>query len=156
MWAPRSRREIGRYFAGLLDELGFGASLRVLEDGPYFDRLLDRVDRPQIGVQGWFADYLSASNFIEPHFGCEPSGALSAWNFTDLCDPGARRRIEQALAAQGAEAHEHWAAADRRIVDLAPAVPLTSHRDVVFVSERVGNVQHHPKWLTLLDQLWVR
>jgi hypothetical protein len=66
------------------------------------------------------------------------------------------RQIKQALAAQGAEAAGHWAAADRRVVDLAPAVPLTSHRDLVFVSERVGNVQHHPLWLTLLDQLWVQ
>jgi hypothetical protein len=27
---------------------------------------------------------------------------------------------------------------------------------VVFVSKRVGNVQHHAQWFTLLDELWVR
>jgi hypothetical protein len=26
----------------------------------------------------------------------------------------------------------------------------------VLVSERVGNVQNHLQWFTLLDQLWVR
>jgi peptide/nickel transport system substrate-binding protein len=153
---PRSRTAIGRYFADLLDELGFDTSLRVLGDYAYFNRLLTRVDRPQIGVQGWISDYPTASNFIEPHFGCEGAGRFSVWNFSDFCDERARRTIDQALAARGAESAELWAAAERRIVDLAPAVPLTSHSDLVFVSERVGNFQHHPQWFTLLDQLWVR
>jgi hypothetical protein len=26
----------------------------------------------------------------------------------------------------------------------------------VFVTKRVGNVQHHLQWSTLFDQLWVR
>jgi hypothetical protein len=43
-----------------------------------------------------------------------------------------------------------------RLVDLAPAVPRTNHRSVVYVSRRVGNVQSHQAWFTLLDQLWVR
>jgi hypothetical protein len=47
-------------------------------------------------------------------------------------------------------------AIDRRVTDLAPAVPLTNRRSVVIVSPRVGNVQHHLVGYTLLDQLWVR
>jgi hypothetical protein len=43
-----------------------------------------------------------------------------------------------------------------RLVDLAPAMPRTNHRSVVYVSRRVGNVQSHQAWFTLLDQLWVR
>jgi len=157
VWTRGSQKAIGRYFAGLLDDLGFRVSLRVFENEyAYFNSLLKRRARPQIGSQAWTADYLSASNFIEPHFGCVSAAKLSAWNFSYFCDPAVNRQIKQALAAQGADAARHWAAADRRIVDLAPAVPLTSHRDLVFVSKRVGNVQHHPLWLTLLDQLWVR
>ena len=49
-----------------------------------------------------------------------------------------------------------WAAADRRVVDLAPAVPLTTRRSAVLVSERVGNVRTHQQLFTLLDQMWVR
>lgn len=41
-------------------------------------------------------------------------------------------------------------------MDEAAAVPLVNQRVVGFVSERVGNYQLHPQWLTLLDQLWVR
>ena len=41
-------------------------------------------------------------------------------------------------------------------MDLAAAVPLTTRRSVVLVSKRVGNVQTHGQWFTLLDQMWVR
>jgi peptide/nickel transport system substrate-binding protein len=157
VWTRPSRKAIGRYFVTLLDELGFRASLHVPESElAYFDALLEPRTRVQIGFQSWTADYLSASNFIEPHFGCGRGAERSVWNWSHFCDPAVTREIERALSTEGAEASEHWAAADRRIVDLAPAVPLTNHRDLVFVSERVGNVQHHPLWLTLLDQLWVR
>ena len=33
---------------------------------------------------------------------------------------------------------------------------MTNARTVVLVSERAGNVQDHPQWFTLLDQMWVR
>jgi hypothetical protein len=64
--------------------------------------------------------------------------------------------VDRALAAHGAEAANRWAAADRYVIDQAYAVPLTNHRAAVLVSERVGNVQNHLQWFTLLDQLWVR
>ena len=157
VWTLPSRMAIGRYFVDLLDDLGFRASLHVPErDFAYFDELLDPRTQAQIGYEAFAADYLSASNFIEPFFGCVQGAKRSAWNWSHFCHPAVTHQIDQALATQGAEAAEHWAAADRRIVDLAPAVPLTNRRDLVFVSKRVGNVQHHPLWLTLLDQLWVR
>ena len=59
-------------------------------------------------------------------------------------------------AAEGADAAARWAAIDRRVTDLAPAIPLTNRRSVDIVSPRVGNVQHHVTGYTLLEQLWVQ
>jgi hypothetical protein len=55
-----------------------------------------------------------------------------------------------------AEAAGAWAAADRRVTDLAVAVPMTSRRAVVLVSKRASHVEHSVQWFTLLDQMWVR
>ena len=66
------------------------------------------------------------------------------------------RAVARARATTGADAAAAWAAVDRRLVDLAPAVPTTTDRTLIFVSERVGNVTHHSQWTTLLDQMWVR
>jgi YVTN family beta-propeller protein len=145
---PQWQRDIGRYFKGLLGRLGYRASLRVLGD-EYFPTIYEPGARVQMGFNGWSSDYASPSTLIEPNFGC--LDVLS-----HLCDRGLMRQVERAHAAQGADAAERWAAIDRSVTDLAPAVPLTNRRSVEIVSARVGNVQHHLQGYTLLDQLWVR
>ena len=146
---PEFQRDIGRYFRALLDRLGYRPSLRVLSDVHHFEVIYEPGARVQLGFNGWSADYASPSTFIEPNFGC--LDVLS-----HLCDRRLMREVERAHAAQGAEARERWAAVDRHVTDLAPAVPLTNRNSMLLVSERVGNVQHHLSGYTLLDQLWVR
>ena len=77
-------------------------------------------------------------------------------NPSQLCDRRLTAQIAHALAAPPADAGHLWALADRHLYDLAPAVPMLNSRLVVFTSKRVGNVQQHPAWNTLLDQMWVR
>jgi hypothetical protein len=45
---------------------------------------------------------------------------------------------------------------ERRLSTLAPAVPLLHGRRLTILSDRAGNVQNHPLWGPLLDQVWVR
>jgi YVTN family beta-propeller protein len=156
VWAARFARKEGRYFAALLDDLGFRASLRVIADDEYFSTVFDPRSRRQIGVVGWANDYLSPSAFIQAPFTCASLAERRPENASWFCDPPLARRVDRALAARGSEAVQAWAAADRRIVDLAAAVPFTNRRVAVLVSKRVGNVQNHLQWFTLLDQLWVR
>lgn len=73
-----------------------------------------------------------------------------------FCSRSLDRQVRAAVTAEGTEAIGRWAAIDRRLVDLAPSVPLTNRRSAVLVSERVGNVQSHQLYYTLLDRLWVR
>jgi YVTN family beta-propeller protein len=158
VWAAAPEREIGRYFTALLRRLGFRASLRVLGEIDYFRTVGDPRTRAQIGTFGWIADYVSPSTFISSPFACAGLSAsgLGAPNISRLCDRQLERQIDAALAAQGAQAAAAWAAADRRVVDLAAVVPQTNARAVVFTSKRVGNLQQHLQWFTLLDQLWVK
>jgi peptide/nickel transport system substrate-binding protein len=146
----------GRYFTALLDDLGFRASLRALSNDDYFEGVLSLRSRAQIGFEGWSSDYLSPSSFLGPNFTCATEAERSRENASHSCDRRLAALVDRALVAHGAEAASRWAAADRYVVDQAYAVPLTNHRAAVLVSERVGNVQNHLQWFTLLDQLWVR
>ena len=137
----------------LLEDLGFRASLRVLEIGRYFDAVYDPRTRMQMGFMGWNLDYVSASSFVQQHFTCASQAERERDNASYFCDPPLARLVDRAQASEAADA---WAPADRRIADLAPAVPLTNRRSLVLVSKRAGNVQIHPSWSTLLDQVWVR
>jgi YVTN family beta-propeller protein len=145
---PAFRRALGRLVVATLEDLGLRASLRMLGDN---DSLATRA---QMGYIGFSSDYLSPSTFIATLFGC--GGTPSDLNASRFCDPRLDRQIELALAARGAEAAARWAAADRVVVDRAPAVALANHRGALLTSERVGNVQSHLQWFLLLDQLWVR
>jgi peptide/nickel transport system substrate-binding protein len=148
--------EFGRYFVGLLDGLGFRASLRIHEADAYFSYIEEPRTRVQIGIVGWGADYVSPASFIEANFACATPADPKPLNGSELCDEQLDGRVDRALAAPPADAGSAWAAADHRVSDLAAAVPLTNRRMVVLVSKRVANVQHHPAWYTLLDQMWVR
>ena len=159
-WCGRLRTsaQIGRYYTALLNELGFEASLRVIGNDTYFRKIGDPRTRAQIGFFGWIADYVSPSTFISSPFACAglSESGLGAPNISRVCDRQLERQIGAALAADGAQAAAAWAAADRRVVDLAAVVPQTNGRAVLLTSKRVGNFQHHLQWFTLLDQLWVR
>jgi peptide/nickel transport system substrate-binding protein len=145
---PDFQRDIGRYFTGLLGRLGYRAALRVL-GASYFPTIYQPGTQAQMGFNGWAMDYASPSTFIEPTFGCV--------NYlSHLCNRRLMREVERARAAHGADSSARWAAIDRHVTDLAPAVPLTNRRSIDLVAARVGNVQHHLQVGTLLDQLWVR
>ena len=154
VWSLGYLSNIGRYFTALLNELGFRARLRVISDDE-FPLLYEPGTRAQTGVSQWGPDYIAPTTAIQTPFTCAPADRY-ADNFSKLCDGVLERRIERALAAPPADAARAWAAADHRLSDLAPAVPLTNRRAVVLVSKRAGNVQNSVQWFTLLDQMWVR
>jgi peptide/nickel transport system substrate-binding protein len=145
---PLHKARLARYYAKLLEQLGFRTTLRMQSSNDY--DVYVPTTRATTGLAQWGADYLAAANFIEPNFGCG-----NAENISRLCDRALDRRIDRALRAPQAEPGT-WVAADRRVVDLAAAVPLTNRRSAVLVSKRAGNVKTHFLFFTLLDQMWVR
>ena len=84
---PPFRRPIGRYFVGLLDDLGFRASLaRGHRDDTYFSSIQDPRSRAQIGFQGWNLDYLTPSSAINLQFTCSTHASDVEFNASRLCD----------------------------------------------------------------------
>jgi YVTN family beta-propeller protein len=159
------RAPIARYFVSVLDSLGYRSSLRQLRglfEDRYFPTVSDSRTGAQIGQLGWALDYPTPGNFIAPNFTCEaflPAEPVANGNVGQFCDPQLDAEVEAALAqadAEPATVNAAWARIDHRLVDAAPAVPLFNRRSVTVVSERVQNVELHPFWGILLDQLWVQ
>jgi ABC-type oligopeptide transport system substrate-binding subunit len=142
-------RRVVRYAARVLDTLGYRARARIMPDfRRYYPTVKDPGTHAQVGSYGWIADYLTPASFFEQTFTC---GATN--NASRFCDAAVDRGVDR---AHDAESDAGWTALDRRVLRSAPAVPLTSVRAVVLVSERVGNVEQHPQLGPLLDRLWVR
>jgi len=149
------RYPLGRYVASVLRELGYKSSVRVFEDpNLYYAYVGNPRNRAQIGWAGWIPDFLAASNFVRPLFTC---GA--PFNLFQYCSHAVDDKMMSAVRLQGSDtrqATEVWAEVDRDLVKDAVALPWGTPRRRVLVSERVGNVQGHPLWGTLFDQLWVQ
>ena len=148
------RREEGRYLTRLLNRIGLRATQHVYGWNDY--PVYNPGAREQTGFSGWAADYLAPSNFIETQFTCAEITGDDPLNSAKVCDPKLERLVRRARVTPRADAANAWAAAERRVMDLAVAVPMTQRRAVVLASERAGNVKHHGQWFTLLDQVWVR
>ena len=71
----------------------------------------------QMGFVGWGADYMSASTFIEPLFGCATRAYPHGENASHLCAAKLTAAIRRAQSSAPEDAAAAWAAADRRVVD---------------------------------------
>ena len=143
-----------------LRALGYDAVLRLQSPGRHFETLNDTSKGAQIGLSGWIADYPAPSTFLEP-FSCAAltRGSPANMNPSQLCDRKADRLMAAAGRVQAVDpsaADTLWARAERRIVDLAPAVAAYNLISADLVSDRVGNYQSSLASGVLLDQLWVR
>jgi hypothetical protein len=126
-----------------------------------FSLVADSSARVQMGPVGWFADIPAASNFVAQLLSCASFLPASPenLNYSEFCDRRVEAAIDRARRAHARDPRaggELWAAADRALMEAAPAVPFANLRSVALVSERVGNYQYRPLVGTLLDQLWVR
>jgi YVTN family beta-propeller protein len=154
--------DLGDYFVTLLERLGYEASLKSVTDiERYFGTVHDSRKRVQIAVNGWVADYPSASSFIRQTLTCDgfaPASPRTNSNAAAFCNPAIDRLVDRASQLQVTNppaARKLWAEIDAKIVDQAPWVFLVNPRGAHFVSERAGNYQYHPMWGMLIDQLWV-
>ncbi|MGH2819581.1 MAG: ABC transporter substrate-binding protein [Actinomycetota bacterium] len=145
---------VGEYVDTVLRELGLRPTLTVVTPQEFGPAAYGPERQAANGVITWFPDYPAPSSFIEVNFACSSSS-----NLPRFCDPGLDERMQEALELQSTDpvaAAAIWAELDAAITEQAPWVPLVTFNNTSFVSDRVGNVQLHPQWGILLDQLWVQ
>ena len=152
---------VARYFTALLNELGFTATTRLLEVGPYFTVITASPDKVQMAGFWFLSSTRSGSDTIVGTFTCPdfpltfPNGGQPA----DFCSRPIDALVTKASALDATDpvaANHLWAQIDRAIVDAGPAVFAFNPTDVTFLSKRVGNYEHHPQYQIILDQLWVQ
>jgi ABC-type transport system substrate-binding protein len=155
-------KPVGAYLVRLLRQLGYRATVRTVSEDQFFTAAGNSSRKIQIGLDGWGADFPTASNFFRPVLTCRSfnQNPASTLNHAEFCDPHTDELADQAQAAQQtdpAAARKLWASIDRILTDQAPWVPILTLSPTVFVSARVGNCQVSPYYYgPLLDQIWIR
>jgi peptide/nickel transport system substrate-binding protein len=156
-WEPAARKAVST-----LKRLGYRASLRIVP-GDLDAYIAKTGDAKTHGVQAGIDSAYGV--------GRTPSYPLTTLtcdsirprkqnqNTSFLCDRSMDAQIVRALRMQITDpdaAVGAWASLEKRLADLAPAVPLITPWSSDLVSKRVGNYQYNPTDRILYDQLWVR
>lgn len=131
--------EAGEYLEGVLDEIGFDASLKILNPDNYF-AVIGNESTPDldIGWANWFQDYPHPNTFFEPMFSEAAIYPTNSTNLARFADPGVSAEIERlASGPLDPEREAGYAALDREVMEAAPWAPYGSATIPTFVSSRI-------------------
>ena len=153
---------IAAFTVSVLRELGYRASLHMASNPAVVQATNNSRRRIQATVNEWFADYPSASDFLDLFFRCSAfrlDDPAATRNGSFFCDPTADRLMniaDREQATNPVQAAETWAKADQAVTFAGPWVILANLNNVDFLSARVTNYQYNPFMGVLLDQLQIR
>lgn len=150
---------MGAYLRGVLAEIGLDARLRPITAGLAESYEQNSANHVQIALAYWFADYPSASTFLDDLFGCDnyhPDAAISP-NMSGFCDAHVQALMDAAKTTiDVAKAADLWRQAGLGIMEQAPGAPLIQMKIVDFVSKRLGNYFATPLNHMIFSHVWVK
>jgi peptide/nickel transport system substrate-binding protein len=131
--------EAGEYLEGVLKELGFEVTLKIVNSDNYFG-LIGNESTPNldIGFANWFEDYPHPNDFFQPLLAGESIAPVGATNLPRIDDPKLNAEItrlgEGPLTPQ---VESEYAELDREFMEQAPWAPYGTSTLPTFVSSRV-------------------
>ncbi len=150
---------MGTYLRDMLQDIGYHAHLHPLSPAMELAYAQNSANHVQISLMGWYADYVSPSNFVDTLFDCDNfhPGSDSSINMSGLCDAGVQTLVARIR-------HEHdpqvmqglWQQVDDRITRLAAAAPMISISYVDLVSPRLGNYFSTRLYHMTFSRVWVK
>lgn len=151
----------GLYFVGLLNSLGYKATLQALSADIQYPYSQNSSNHTQFAYSSWYQDYPAASDFLNILLGCgsfHPKSNSSP-NIAEFCDKGIQANMDKAGKlgiTDPAAADQLWAQVDHDVTDQAPWVAMFNPKYIDVLSARVKGYQFSPQWYFLLDQASVK
>ncbi|MBV1824659.1 ABC transporter substrate-binding protein [Komagataeibacter oboediens] len=150
---------MGTYLRDMLQDIGYHARLHPLSAAMEMSYAQNSANHVQISLMGWYADYVSPSNFVDTLFDCDNfhPGSDSSINVSGLCDPGMQELVARIRNEHDPQVMQDlWRRADDRITRLAPAAPMISISYVDLVSPRLGNYFSTRLYHMTFSRVWVQ
>ena len=154
-------KSCGLYFVGLLNNLGYKASLQPLSTAIQYPYVQNSKNKVQMAYSDWFQDYPAASDFLNILLGCDSfhPNSNSSPNIAAFCNQAIQAKMDQAgetgITDQAA-ANSQWAQVDKEVTDQAPWVAMMNTKQLDFVAKRVKGFIFNPQWYFLIDQASVK
>jgi peptide/nickel transport system substrate-binding protein len=147
---------VGLYFVGLLNKLGYKATLQAMSGDIQYPYSQNSKNKVQFALSQWYQDYPAASDFLNILLGCASfhPNSNSSPNIAAFCNKPIQAQMDKALSlgvANPEAANSLWATVDRKVTDQAPWVAMFNPKLIDFVSSRITNHVFSPQWYFLLD-----
>ena len=152
---------LGLYFVGLLNQLGYKASLQALSPAIQYPYIQNSKNKVQLAFSDWYQDYPAASDFLQILLGCgsfHPNSNASP-NIAQFCNKPIQAKMDhagQVGITDPAAANKIWAEADHQVTDQAPWVSMFNPKYIDVLGSRVKGYEFSPQWYFLLGQASVK
>jgi peptide/nickel transport system substrate-binding protein len=140
--------DVGAYYQGVLQELGFKVTLKILGPDNYFT-VIGNSSTPDLdtGWANWFEDYPHPNDFFQPLLAEESIAPTNGTNLARFADPQLSKKItELGEEPLGAEQEAAYAQLDQEFMEQAPLAPYGSSTASTFVASSINleNVIYNP------------
>jgi peptide/nickel transport system substrate-binding protein len=153
------RPAIADYLRSTLNQIGFKATTKTLNQTVYFSTIGDPKSKAQIGFDDWFQDFPHPGDFFGNLLTTAAAKSVPSFNNGFVSDPHVDGQVNS-LDAQPAESvASGWAALDKYVNDPQHAyvAPYGNEEDTAFYSSRMNvtqcsgypNLAHRVDWLLL-------
>ncbi|HVO53777.1 MAG TPA: ABC transporter substrate-binding protein [Solirubrobacterales bacterium] len=133
-------KEAGEYYEGVLRELGFSTTLKVINADNYFT-IIGNLSTANLdtGWSDWFQDYPHPNDFFQPLLSGESILQTNNGNFAQINNPALNKKIAELGAEQlGPEQKAAYAELDKEYMEEAPWAPYGTRTLSTFVSSAIN------------------
>jgi peptide/nickel transport system substrate-binding protein len=145
------------YMASVLQEIGFKASVKTLDESVYWDTISTQKGDPQIAFQDWNQDYPEGQDFIDTLLNGEHIVKVGNNDQSYSNIPALNKQIDQAKEMPlGAARNAMWAKLDYEFMKQdAGWAPFMNRENPKFVSKRVHGLVFNPSYFELFPSMWL-
>jgi peptide/nickel transport system substrate-binding protein len=153
------RPAIADYLRSLLNQIGFKATTKTLNQTVYFSAIGDKKNKAQIGFTDWFQDFPHPGDFMGSLLTTAAAQATPSFNEGFVSDKHIDSEVDRLDEKQPSEVAQGWGALDKYVNDPQHAyvAPYGNEEDTAFYSTRINVKQcsgyPHPvyrvDWLSL-------
>jgi peptide/nickel transport system substrate-binding protein len=133
------RPAIADYFRDLLNEIGFDADVKTLDQQVYFEQIGLKRNKAQIGFTDWYQDYPHPGDFIESLLSTRALSSEVTFNQGFVSDPELDKQLDELRPEDPEGAADQWADLDEYVVnEKAYVQPYGFEESSSFFSERMN------------------
>jgi peptide/nickel transport system substrate-binding protein len=132
------RPAIAEYMADVLNEIGFDADIKTLDQQVYFEQVGIKKNKAQIGFTDWYQDYPHPGDFIEVLLSTRSLQSEVTNNQGFVSDPELDKNLDELRPTDPEESDEEWGDLDEYVVnEQAHVAPYGYEESSSFFSERM-------------------